>query len=123
MNLETIYQYCLSKNGVTEHFPFDEDALVFKVGNKMFALTSLKQWEEGLPAINLKCNPDLAQELRAQYEDVKPGFHMSKIHWNTISINKDIPDKMILELIDHSYDLVFNSLTKIIQREILDLEK
>ena len=123
MNLETIYQYCLSKNGVTEHFPFDEDALVFKVGNKMFALTSLKQWEEGLPAISLKCNPDFAQELRAQYEDVKPGFHMSKIHWNTVSINNDIPDKMILELIDHSYDLVFNSLTKIIQREILDLEK
>ena len=118
MNLETFYEYCLSKNGVTEHFPFDEETLVFKVGGKMFGLSSLTQWEKGIPSVNLKCNPDYAQELRAQYDDIKPGWHMSKIHWNTIEINRDVPDSLIKELIDHSYDLVFISLTKKSQTEI-----
>ncbi len=107
MNLETYYQYCLSKKGVTEHFPFDENTLVFKVSGKMFALSSLTLWEKGTPSVNLKCDPDRAQELRAQYEDIQPGYHMSKVHWNTINVNRDVADKMILELIDHSYDLVF----------------
>ena len=119
MNLETFYEYCLSKNGVTEHFPFDEETLVFKVGGKMFGLSSLHQWEKGAPSVNLKCNPDYAEELRAQYDDIKPGWHMSKIHWNTIEINRDVPDSLIKELIDHSYDLVFKSLTKKWQIEIL----
>ena len=122
MNLETFYEYCLSKKGVTEHFPFDEETLVFKVGGKMFALSSLNQWEKGIPSVNLKCNPDYAEELRAQYDDIKPGFHMSKIHWNTIEINRDVPDSLIKELIDHSYELVFKSLTKKGQTEILELD-
>ncbi len=122
MNLENLYEYCLSKKGVTEHFPFDEDTLVFKVGGKMFALASLSQWEKGNPTINLKCNPERAQELRAEYDDIQPGFHMSKIHWNTINVNRNVSNKMILELIDHSYDLVFQSLTKKIQDEILELK-
>ena len=121
MNLETFYEYCLSKNGVTEHFPFDEETLVFKVGGKMFGLSSLNQWEKGIPSVNLKCNPDYAEELRAQYDDIKPGWHMSKIHWNTIEINRDVPDSLIKKLIDHSYDLVFKSLTKKLQKEILGL--
>ena len=98
MNLETYYEYCLSKKGVTEHFPFDQDTLVFKVGEKMFALSSLLQWEKGQPKVNLKCNPDYAQELRAQYDDVQPAFHMNKTHWNTVAINSEIPDKFIKEL-------------------------
>lgn len=118
MNLESYYEYCLGKKGVTEHFPFDDDALVFKVGGKIFALSSLKQWEKGEAAVNLKCNPDRAQELRAQYEGVQPGFHSNKIHWNTVAINQDVPDALIKELIDHSYELVFSSLTKKIQQEI-----
>ena len=122
MNLETYYEYCLSKKGVSEHFPFDADTLVFKVGGKMFALSSLKQWEKGEPSVNLKCEPDKAQELRAQYDAIKPGFHMSKVHWNTIAINKEVSDKLLKELIDHSYDLVFKSLTKKIQTEIIKLE-
>jgi predicted DNA-binding protein (MmcQ/YjbR family) len=121
MNLETFYEYCLSKNGVTEHFPFDEETLVFKVGGKMFALSSLNQWEKATPSVNLKCNPEYAEELRAQYDDIKPGWHMSKIHWNTIEINRDVPDSLIKELIDHSYELVFKSLTKKVQTEILEL--
>ena len=120
MNLETYYEYCLSKKGVTEHFPFDEDTLVFKVGGKMFALSSLLQWEKGSPSVNLKCDPERAQELRAEYDSIQPGFHMSKIHWNTITINNDVPNDLLKELIDHSYDLVFKSLTKKIQMEIID---
>ncbi len=123
MNLETYYEYCLSKKGTTEHFPFDQDTLVFKVGGKMFALSSLLQWEKGEPKVNLKCNPDYAQELRAQYDDVQPAFHMSKVHWNTVAINSEVPDKLVKEWIDDSYELVFKSLTKIKQNEILDLEK
>jgi predicted DNA-binding protein (MmcQ/YjbR family) len=122
MNLETYYEYCLSKKGVTEHFPFDENTLVFKVGGKMFALSSLSQWEKDEPSVNLKCDPDRAQELRAQYDDIKPGYHMSKIHWNTILVNASVSDSLIKELIDHSYDLVFKSLTKKIQSEIQELE-
>ncbi|MBG6109333.1 putative DNA-binding protein (MmcQ/YjbR family) [Flavobacterium sp. CG_9.10] len=122
MNLETYYEYCLSKKGVTEHFPFDEDTLVFKVGRKMFALSSLSQWEKGEPSVNLKCDPDKAEELRAQYDDIKPGFHMSKIHWNTVNINKDLSDCFVIKLIDDSYELVFKSLTKKLQIEIIELE-
>ena len=119
MNLETFYEYCLSKKGLTEHFPFDEETLVFKVGGKMFALSSLNQWEKREPSVNLKCNPDYAEELRAQCDDIKPGWHMSKTHWNTIEINRDVPDSLIKELIDLSYDLVFKSLTKKLQLEVL----
>jgi len=122
MNLETYYEYCLSKKSVTEHFPFNEDALVFKVGEKMFALSSLQQWEIGTPAVNLKCNPERSLELRAEYDAIQPGYHMSKVHWNTIAINQDVSDNMIKELIDHSYDLVFKSLTKKIQIEITEIE-
>lgn len=121
MNLETYYEYCLSKKGVTEHFPFDEDTLVFKVGGKVFALSSLLRWEKGTPSVNLKCDPERAQELRAEYDAIQPGFHMSKVHWNTIAVNQDVPTVLLKELIDHSYDLVFKSLTKKIQTEIIEL--
>lgn len=118
MNLENYYEYCTSKKGVTEHFPFDRDTLVFKVGEKMFALSSLIQWESGEPSVNLKCNPERALELRAEYDDIVPGWHMSKTHWNTININKNVSDNLLKELIDHSYDLVFDSLSKKIKKEI-----
>lgn len=120
MNLETFYEYCLSKKGVSEHFPFDEDTLVFKVGAKMFALSSLSQWEKNEPSVNLKCDPERAQELRAEYDEIKPGFHMSKVHWNTVALTGSLSNTMIKELIDHSYELVFKSLTKKIQTEIID---
>ncbi len=122
MTIDVYYDYCLSKKGVTEHFPFDEDTLVFKVGGKMFALSSLKEWENGKPALNLKCDPDWAQELRVQYDDIQAGYHMSKIHWNTVAVNNEISDTFLKELIDHSYDLIFKSLTKKIQTEIQNSE-
>lgn len=122
MDIQQFYEFCLSKKGVTEHFPFNDDALVFKVGGKMFCLSSLKAWETGNPSLNLKCDPEKAVELRADYEAIKPGYHMSKVHWNTVNCNEDISDRMMCELINHSYDLVFNSLPKKTQNEILELE-
>lgn len=122
MNLEQLYEFCLSKKGVTEHFPFDEETLVFKVGGKMFCLTSLTKWEAGQQNINLKCNPERALELRERYQAITEGYHMSKIHWNTVDVNSDANDKLICELINHSYDLVFSSLTKKIQQEINEVE-
>ena len=112
MNIEQLYDFCLSKKGVTENFPFDNDTLVFKVGGKIFALTSLGNWEKGTPSINLKCNPERALELRSEYEGIQPGYHMNKKHWNTVTINQDVPDNKLIELINHSYELVFASLPK-----------
>ena len=120
MNIQAFYEYCLSKKGVTQHFPFDEDTLVFKVGGKMFALSSLSQWEKGEASVNLKCDPERALELRAEYDAVQPGFHMNKVHWNTVMVDSDVSDKLFRELISHSYDLVFKSLSKKLQAEILE---
>lgn len=119
MTITDFYDFCLSKKGVTEQFPFDEDTLVFKVGGKMFALSSLSEWEKGSPSMNLKCDPERALELRAEYDGINPGFHMSKVHWNTIAVNSDVPVKLLRELITHSYELVLGSLTKKLQAEIL----
>ena len=118
MNIQQLYEFCLSKKAVTEHFPFDEDTLVFKVGGKMFCLTSLKEWEKGTPALNLKCDPERGSALRVEYEAIKPGYHMSKIHWNTADFHSDVNDKMMCELINDSYDLVYKSLTKKLRDEI-----
>ena len=107
MNISDFQEYCLAKKGAIESFPFDEKTLVFKV-IKMFALTDI----EGFKSVNLKCNHERAIELRETYQGIKPGFHMNKTHWNTVSIDSDVPEKLILELIDHSYDLIVNSLTK-----------
>ena len=109
MNIETFRTYCLSKKGVTESFPFDESTLVFKVGGKMFALTDLDTPEL---KVNLKCNPEKAISLREQYPEIIPGFHMNKKHWNTVQFNSNIGVKLFKELIDHSYDLVMQSLPK-----------
>ena len=122
MNIQQLYEFCLAKKGVTEHFPFDEDTLVFKVGGKMFCLTSIKQWESNEPSLNLKCDPDKAEVLRAEYEAIQPGYHMNKKHWNTIEFHSDVNDKMMYQLINDSYDLVFKSLTKKIQSEIKESE-
>ncbi len=121
MNIQQYFEFCLAKKGVTEHFPFDEDTLVFKLGGKIFALSSLSDWEKGNPSVNLKCDPDKVDDLRAEFSDVLPGYHMNKKHWNTVKINGDVSDKKLCELINHSYDLVFKSLTKKLQIEISEL--
>lgn len=118
MDIQQFLEYCTSKKGVTEHFPFDQDTLVLKVGEKMFLLTSMERWEAGKPTVNLKCDPEYANELRERYQGIEPGYHMNKTHWNTVSIGGDVPLKLIFELIDHSYDLIFKSLPKKAQAEI-----
>jgi len=115
MDIETFRDYCLSKKGVEETFPFDEVTLVFKVMNKMFALTGLEKEEF---TVNLKCDPEYAIELREEYEDIQPGYHMSKKHWNTVQFEWGLDDKFLMELINHSYDLVVSKLKKA-DREIL----
>ncbi len=108
MHIEELRSYCISKKLVTENFPFDNDILVFKVCGKMFALISLKKPD----TVNLKCDPEKALELRERYDDVQPGYHMSKIHWNTVALKGAYTDKELAQWIDHSYDLVVRSLTK-----------
>jgi predicted DNA-binding protein (MmcQ/YjbR family) len=118
MHVENFRNYCLSKKGVTESFPFNESTLVFKVMGKIFALKGLDR----LPSqANLKCDPERAIELREEYDGrIIPGYHMSKKLWNSILL-EDLPDTLIIELIDHSYDLVVAKLTKKAQAELANL--
>src|SRR5437660_10811961 len=103
MDLAQFREYCLSKPCATENTPFGPDVLVFKVSGKMFALAALDE----LPTtVNLKCDPDLALELRDRYEQVTPGYHMNKKHWNTVEIESGIPDPELRNMIDHSYEPV-----------------
>ncbi len=117
MNIEEFRDYCIAKKGVTESFPFGESTLVFKVMNKMFSLTGVENFE----FINLKCNPEKAIEFRETYEGIKPGYHMNKQLWNSVYLSKDVPDKLIYQMIDDSYDLIVSSLTKKLQKELQEL--
>ena len=109
MHIEQFRNYCLAKKGVTESFPFNEYVLVFKVLNKMFALTSLNEPEF---KISLKCNPDKAIELRETFDNIVPAYHMNKKHWNTVIPDMRISEKLTRKLIDHSYELVVAKMTK-----------
>ena len=119
MNLQQWTDYCLSKPYAEQDFPFDADTISFKVGGKIFSLTSLKRWEAGDHSVNLKCDPQKALELRERYASVTPGYHMSKKHWNTVSIDEgELNQQEIIELIDHSYALVYQSLSRKVQEEL-----
>jgi predicted DNA-binding protein (MmcQ/YjbR family) len=110
MDIEALRLYCLSKKAVTEGLPFGDTTLVFKVVDKMFALTGLDT--EGC-SVNLKCDPERAVDLREKYPDqIMAGYHMNKKHWNTVICDGNLGDRMVRELIDHSYDLVVKSLPK-----------
>ena len=109
MNVEEFRLNCVDRKGVTEEFPFDKDTLVFKVMGKMFALVPLERLP---PQANLKCDPEKAIVLREEFDGlVMPGYHMSKTHWNTLYLEQ-LPPELIVELIDHSYDLVVSGFTK-----------
>ena len=108
MNLEQFREYCIQKLYVTEHFPFDNETLVFKVSGKIFALVNITSFQ----FVNLKCDPERSIELREQYHAIRPAYHMNKKHWNSVSVYSDVEQKMLLELVDHSYNLVFQSLPK-----------
>lgn len=117
MTFEEFVEYSIAKPGVQDDFPFGPDTLVFKVMGKMFALADAEDFQ----SINLKCDPELAVELREQYDAVRPGYHMNKTHWNTVTVNGDASDQKIYEWIDHSYDLVVKSLTKKQKEELKNL--
>lgn len=118
MDIEQFRTYCLSKPGVTESMPFDDEVMVFKVGteekNKMFALAGITEFAYA----NLKCDPERALELRERYPAIRPGYHMSKKHWNSVYHAELMDDRFFLELVDHSYDLILKSLPKEVQAAI-----
>lgn len=115
MEVDTARDSCLGYPGVTEGFPFGPGVLVFKVAGKMFALLGL---DNEPPTMNLKCDPERALALRAEYRGVVPGYHMNKKLWNTVTLRGDVPDALILDLIQHSYDLVVANLPKKTQRAL-----
>ena len=115
MNIEELRDYCLLKPGVTEDTPFGPEILVFKVMGKLFLLTSLTFRPF---RVNLKMNPELVGEYRDKYVDVQPGYHMNKKHWNTIMLDGSIENKIIFELIDHSYQQVVLKLPLKLRNEI-----
>ncbi len=117
MNIEDYRNYCISKKGVSEGFPFDETTLVFKVMGKMFALADV----EAFTFINLRCDSEKAIELREEFNGVTPGYHMNKTNWNSVSTLGDISDRLIYQWIDDSYDLIVTSLTKKLQEELKTL--
>lgn len=114
MDIDELRKYCLTKSGVNESFPFDDETLVFKVGSKIFCLVNLNPPFN----INLKCQPEKAIELREEYEEIKPGYHMNKKHWNTVSLEGRLENSIIKEMIDESYDLVYKNLPKKEQHSI-----
>ena len=109
MHLDTFRDLCLAQPGATEDQPFGPDTLVFKVAGKMFALLNVERLP---PAVNLKCDPERALELREAYIGVRPGYHMNKRHWNTVELKGDVPSSVIRDLVEHSYALVVAGLTK-----------
>ena len=114
MNFAELDAYLLAKKGATFDYPFDKTVRVYRIADKMFALTA----DEEPLSINLKCDPIYALELRSLYESIKGGYHMYKKHWNTVTLGGNVDDTLVKELIDHSYELVYDKLTKK-QKELL----
>lgn len=117
MNIETLREYCLSKNGAAESFPFGDDTLVFKVLGRMFALVNL----DSDLSVNLKCDPEKAIALRETYASVLPGYHMNKKYWNTVMLDGTLPDRLINEWITDSYGLVVKALTQKQKKELAQI--
>lgn len=115
MNFEAIREHLLSLPHATEDFPFDETTLVFRVGNKIFAIVPL---DEELAQVNLKCDPERAVELREQYRCVRPGFHMNKTHWNTLYMHDDATWGLFLDLAIHSYELIYHKLPRKVKEQL-----
>jgi len=115
MDIEQFREYCLVKKGVTEDFPFDEVTLCIRVMGKIFAITGL---DSERFSVNLKCEPDFALELRERHPEVQPGWHMNKKHWNTVDFEGALDERMLRQLIDHSYKQVVKTLKKS-EKEIL----
>jgi predicted DNA-binding protein (MmcQ/YjbR family) len=109
MEATDLRAWCLGRPGAVEEFPFTPEVSVFKVAGKMFALTALDR----LPlTVSLKCEPDLAIALRDSYDAIRPGYHLNKRHWNTVTVDAGLPDQLVRDLIEDSYDLVVSALPK-----------
>jgi predicted DNA-binding protein (MmcQ/YjbR family) len=108
-------RWCLARPGATEEFPFGERTSVFKVEGKMFALSSLRSRPL---SVSVKCEPELASQLRAAYPAVKPGYHLNKRHWNTITLDGSLDDKTVFDMLEDSYDLVVAGLPRAKQRRL-----
>lgn len=122
MDIESLRRYCIKKTGTVEEMLYHDDAMAFKVMNKVYVQLWLSHWEAGKPRVNLKCDPEKAVDLRGKYPDeVHPGYHMHKKYWNTVYINLGLGDQKIFELVDHSYDQVVMRLTKKEQEELKEL--
>lgn len=115
MNVESLRELCLLLPETSEKFPFDQDTLVFYVNHKMFALVGLAKGEY----VNLKCDPERAQQLRESYEGIRPGYHMSKVHWNSVYFDQDVAHTLFVELVLHSYELVVTKQKKVDRERIL----
>lgn len=124
MTLKEFKKYCLNKKAVEESYPFGDEALVLKVAGKMFALTNVKELsisgtkEKAFHHISLKCDPDMAADLRRNFKDIIPGWHLNKTHWISLMMKGKLKDQLITDLIDQSYDLVVSSLPKKTQEKI-----
>ena len=117
MKAAALRRWCLARPGVTEEFPFDEHTSVFKVGGKMFALGSLR----ALPLrVSVKCDPAVAEQLRATYSAIVPGYHLNKRHWNTITLDGSLPDAMVVGMLEDSYDLVVAGLPRATRKELAE---
>ncbi|MDF2159149.1 MmcQ/YjbR family DNA-binding protein [Algoriphagus sp. CAU 1675] len=114
MTLDAFRNHCMTKPGFSEDTPFDAKTLCFRVGGKIFAILDLEVFD----FVNLKCDPERSEELRERYEGITPGYHMNKKWWNSVSVLGNVPDKLILDLADHSYELIFASLPQKVQLEI-----
>jgi predicted DNA-binding protein (MmcQ/YjbR family) len=108
MDRDRVLEYCGSRPGAVEDYPFGDEVAVFKVGGRIFALCGLT----GRPDVSLKCDPPLAEALRARYPAVRPGYHLNKRHWNTVDLDGSVPADELAELIDHSWELVVAKLPR-----------
>ena len=115
MHADELRDWCLGRPGASEDFPFTPEHSVFKVAGKMFALSALER--EPLE-VSVKCEPELAVELRNSYPAIRPGYHLNKRHWNTITLDGSLPDKLVRDMIEDSYDLVVSALPKRVREEI-----
>ncbi len=118
MNYPWLDEYFFTKKGVTKDFKMEWDAHRFLISNKMCGMLSHDKEKNDI--ITLKCDPAFGEAVRSEYNDIKPGYYMNKIHWNSVDLNGSVPDEILKQMIDNSYELVLSSLTKKAQKEILE---
>jgi len=120
MKYEWLDEYCLAKKGAVKDFKIEWDAVRYLVGDKMFGMQVKDKEKKAI--ITLKCEPPFGQMLREQYTDIKPGYYMNKQHWNSVYLDGDVPDDVLRQMVDMSYGLVFDGLSKSAQKQIMDAQ-